>query len=106
MDIASITNPGAGGVTTTPTDKSTLGKDDFLKLLMAQMSNQDPSNPTDSSTFVAQLAQFANVEQLQSVNQSLDTLLVAQSSSNQTQAIGLIGKNVSYKSSSVTFDGT
>jgi flagellar basal-body rod modification protein FlgD len=106
MDLTAITNPGAGGVTTTPQDKTGLGKDDFLKLLMAQMSNQDPSAPADSTQFVAQLAQFAGVEQMQGMSSTLQNLLLAQTSSNQTQSINLIGKSVQYKTDKVNFDGT
>ncbi|MBK7858968.1 MAG: flagellar hook assembly protein FlgD [Archangiaceae bacterium] len=105
MDVSSVTNPGAGGVST-PTDKTKLGKDDFLKLLLAQLSQQDPTSPADSQAFVAQLAQFANVEQLQGVNEGLQTMLVAQTSSNQTQTVGLLGKDVRYKTDSCTFDGS
>jgi flagellar basal-body rod modification protein FlgD len=104
MDVTSVTNPGAGGVSA-PADKTKLGKDEFLKLLLAQMSHQDPTSPADSSQFVAQLAQFANVEQLQGVNQQLETLLVAQAASNQTQTVGLLGKDVQFKSDKVDFDG-
>lgn len=78
-----------------------MGKDDFMKLLMAQLSHQDPSAPMDSNAFVAQLAQFANVEQLQTVNSSLETLLLAQNTANQTAAASWVGKDASYKSDTV-----
>lgn len=80
---------------------SKLGKDEFLKLLMAQLGAQDPLSPTDSSAFVAQLAQFANVEQLQTANARLEGLLVAQAASNQTSTVALVGKDVTFKSDKV-----
>lgn len=104
MDVTSLTNASAGG--TAEPGKSTLGKNEFLKLLLAQLSHQDPTSPADSQAFVAQLAQFANVEQLQGVNQQLETLLMAQTASNQTQTVGLLGKDVTFKTDKVDFDGT
>ncbi len=104
MDVTSVTNPGAGGAVEAP--KGTLGKNEFLKLLLAQLSHQDPTSPADSQAFVAQLAQFANVEQLQGVNQQLETLLMAQTAGNQTQTVGLLGKDVTFKTSTLDFDGT
>ncbi len=46
----------------------------FLQLLVSQIQNQDPLNPTDSSQFVSQLAQFSSLEQLISINQGVSTL--------------------------------
>jgi flagellar basal-body rod modification protein FlgD len=75
-----------------------LGKDEFLKLLVAQLKNQDPTNPMDGQQMAAQLAQFSSVEQLISVNQKLDAqaqtdAATAQAINNST-AIGAIGKTV------------
>jgi flagellar basal-body rod modification protein FlgD len=88
----------------TPATNS-LGKDDFLKLLIAQMSNQDPLNPSDSTTWVTQLAQYSEVEQMTSVNSNLQSLILAQSSGNQTAATSLVGKDVSFRSSQLTLAG-
>lgn len=52
--------------------KSVLGKDDFLKLLVAQLKNQDPQSPMNADQMAAQLAQFSSVEQLQNIAQSLE----------------------------------
>jgi flagellar basal-body rod modification protein FlgD len=81
----------------TPAASKELGKDAFLKLLMAQLSNQDPLQPVDNQAFIAQLAQFSSVEQLQGLGSRLDTLLLAQASSNQLSTASLVGKEVAFK---------
>lgn len=81
-----------------------LGKDEFLKLLMAQMANQDPTAPTDNGAFVAQLAQFAGLEAAQGTNSRLDTLLLAQASSNQQNFVNFIGKDVLYRTDFVDME--
>ncbi|MDB4917284.1 MAG: flagellar hook capping protein [Gemmatimonadetes bacterium] len=85
--------------TTTPVNpKSALGKDEFLKLLVAQMKNQDPLNPQGGDQMAAQLAQFSSLEQLQNINASLDTQKTDNSTiidSIQTSAaMGTIGKTI------------
>ncbi|HWV37307.1 MAG TPA: flagellar hook capping FlgD N-terminal domain-containing protein [Vulgatibacter sp.] len=81
-----------------------LGKDAFLKLLLTQMANQDPLSPQDSQAFVAQLAQFATVEQLQGVGSRLDSLVLAQAASNQTGVATLAGKEVRFASRTVPLE--
>ena len=71
--------------------KATLGKDDFLKLLLAQLSNQDPLKPMEDKEFIAQLAQFNSLEQMQQVNTHLVDML---SGLSLGQASSLIGKEV------------
>lgn len=71
--------------------KSTVDYQSFLKLLVAQAQNQDPTNPTDSTQYLAQLASFSAVEQTIQTNQKLDELL---STSRIEQATGLIGREI------------
>lgn len=66
--------------------KEELGKDDFLKLLITQLQNQDPLNPVKDNEFIAQLAQFSSLEQAR--NTALKT--------EESVAVGLIGKEVRY----------
>jgi flagellar basal-body rod modification protein FlgD len=76
--------------------QATLGKDDFLKLLVTQLQNQDPTSPTDSSAFMSQLAQFSSLEQETNISQSVDGLATTAA---VTQGIGLIGQQVTYSNS-------
>ncbi len=76
---------------------SALGKDDFLKLLTAQLAHQDPLQPVDNQAFIAQLAQFSSLEQLQGVSSRLDDLLRSATSSNQLDAASLVGKTITYR---------
>jgi flagellar basal-body rod modification protein FlgD len=73
------------------TSASTLDYNAFLKLLIAQMQNQDPTKPIDSTEFVAQLAAFSNVEQGIKTNSKLDSLMTSLA---LTQADGLIGHTI------------
>lgn len=70
---------------------STLDYNAFLKLLMAQMKNQDPTNPTDSTQWVSQLATFSNVEQALQMNSKLGQILA---SSSMAEAESLIGRTL------------
>lgn len=104
LDLTSAAD-AAPPSTETRQGSNKLGKDEFLKLLVAQLANQDPTKPQDSSQFVAQLAQFSALEQQQNTVSRLDTLLLGQATANQTQAATFIGKNVAYRGSTVHVDG-
>ena len=81
------------------TANDALGKDDFLKLLVTQMQNQDPMNPTDSKESIAQLAQFSSLEQMTNIATAMNTLSESMTNFSQqsslTQGAALIGKWVS-----------
>lgn len=72
----------------------TLGKQDFLNLLVAQLQNQDPLNPVDDKEFVAQLAQFSSLEQAMQTNERLGLLQNTNTALNNAQVTGLIGQTV------------
>jgi flagellar basal-body rod modification protein FlgD len=79
--------------------KPTLGYDDFLKLLLSQMQNQDPLKPMDSTEYVSQLATFSSVEQGIKQNAKLDQLLM---SSNLSQGGNIIGRLVTSADGSIS----
>ena len=70
---------------------SKMNADTFLQLLMAQLQNQDPTKPMDSTEYVGQLASFSQVEQATKTNQKLDSLLA---SSFLNQADAIIGRTL------------
>lgn len=68
-----------------------LNQEDFLKILLAQLTFQDPLKPTDNQEFIAQMAQFSALEQSRQANDRMETLLTIQTSD---QSLGLLGKTV------------
>ena len=73
---------------------NTLGKDAFMRLFIAQLTNQDPLNPLDGHEFVAQLATFSQLEQAYNTNELLTTIAAYQSSINTGQSLNLLGREV------------
>lgn len=78
-----------------------LDKDAFMKLMLAQMKNQDPTNPLKSHEMAAQLAQFSGVEQMMNINTTLNDMKNAQKPTESFQALNLIGKAVAGDSAKV-----
>lgn len=75
-----------------------LGKDEFIKILMTQLQNQDPLNPMEDKDFIAQMATFSSLEQMMNMAKSMDTLVNNQLVSPVIQYSHMIGKKVSYES--------
>lgn len=105
--ISDVLNTEAGSYANTKTTTNqALGKDDFLKLLVTQLNNQDPLEPVKNEQFVAQLATFSNLEQLVSVNEKLDSLNATQSGQSSSGAVSFIGKDVRAIGDWVDYAGT
>jgi flagellar basal-body rod modification protein FlgD len=85
MAIDVIGNTGATGT------QQTLGMQDFLKILLTQLTYQDPLKPMDNQEFMAQMAQFSSLEQARQLGDKVDRLLGLQAA---TQSVGLIGRTV------------
>ncbi len=109
MNISSITNPQKAPSNGADAQRAQLGKDDFLQLLTMQLRYQDPLNPLENTEFIAQMAQFTSLEQLQNINQ---TLTSNQSSESGLQTAfsnnlvtSLVGKDVEVATTQVAFYG-
>jgi flagellar basal-body rod modification protein FlgD len=98
MTVIPPTSSGTPAANTQAQNSSAgvLGKDDFLKLFVAQLQNQDPSSGMDPDQSMQQMAQFSEVEQI--------TNLVAQQS--QASAVGLLGRTVTYTDKNGAHTGT
>jgi flagellar basal-body rod modification protein FlgD len=102
-----ITNISSTPATTAAADSAMkqstgMDKDDFLKLFVTQLQNQDPLNPQDSTQFIGQLAQLTQVEQAYNTNTNLQSLLNQGSNSGTVAAVSMIGKQVEAPGSQVS----
>ena len=76
-------------------DPNELGKDQFLQLLITQLRYQDPISPVDDKEFIAQMAQFGSLEQMQNLNTNMSEMMLAQQKlTSLGQATQMIGKSV------------
>jgi len=92
MQLASVTRAAAAsGAEATNAAEQTLDKDAFLRLLITQIRYQDPLSPMEDREFIAQLAQFSTLEQMQQMNSGFAAF---QLMSLTTQALALVGKQV------------
>src|SRR5204863_5126394 len=75
-------------------EKDVVNQAEFMKLLVAQLQNQDPLNPLDSANFSAQLAQFSSLEQLTQINQHLADQATGPTGATAFEAVGFLGRDV------------
>ncbi|MCB9916260.1 MAG: flagellar biosynthesis protein FlgD [Planctomycetes bacterium] len=101
MDISGISAATTPTTSVGATPEQSLGKDAFMSLLVAQLQNQDPTNPQSNEDFIAQLAQFSSLEQMTQLNDAFLGLAVLQQSnalmSQLTDSSSLIGQTVRYE---------
>lgn len=106
LDKYSVNKTGTSAETTASDGKKggKLGKDEFLKLMVAQMNNQNPLEPQGNGEFIAQLAQFSTVEGITNLNTSVGSILSGSQSSQALQASTLVGRKVIVDTDKVKVD--
>lgn len=87
------------------TSNDILGKDDFLKILMTQLQNQDPMNPMEDKDFIAQMATFTSLEQMTNMNSTLEKFVSGQQGEQLLKYSNMIGKEVEYSFKTEDEDG-
>ena len=92
--LQAVSSTSSNPTTVAPGPNQTLGQDQFMNLLIAQLKNQDPLNPVDNSQLMAQLAQFSQLQETQQMAQSLNKFIAQQNTANATNLVTLLGKHV------------
>lgn len=86
------------------TGTDVLGKDDFLKILMVQLQNQDPSSPMEDKDFIAQMAQFSSLEQMTNMTNTLERFIQSQEQNKLIAYNEFVGKEISWHKVSASKD--
>ncbi|MGG3799869.1 flagellar hook assembly protein FlgD [Metabacillus fastidiosus] len=81
---------------TRKTGNSNLGKDEFLKILITQLQNQDPLKPMEDKEFIAQMASFSSLEQMTNLNKTMENFVISQTSNEMLRYSEMIGKKVEW----------
>ena len=90
---SSSSSTGSAATTALQTAGNDLGKDAFLKILITQLTHQDPLDPLKDKDFIAQMAQFSTLEQMTNMNKSIEQMLAL----NKASAVSYFGRVIEYK---------
>lgn len=109
MSILGLSTPSlTSSTSTTKSDTASLSSnyEMFMTLLVTQMKNQDPLNPTDTATFTSQLVQYSSVEQQIKSNAYLADLKALSTTQNASNLVSYVGKTVQAEGKTANFDGS
>lgn len=104
--VAATGNTTSSTASTVTANNSELGKDQFLKLLVTQLKYQDPMNPMEDKEFIAQMAQFSSLEQMQSMNTVMENMNAVMETMSTNMVVGqftqMIGKTIEWQGTGET----
>jgi len=106
MDITALNNTGTGANSSTAIKTAADTQDRFLKLLIAQMQNQDPMNPMDNAQVTSQMAQIQTVTGVGTLNQSIQALSSQFGQMQALQSVSLVGRDVTVPGNQLHMTGT
>lgn len=101
--ISSVSSTASSSTTSSTTASTMLGQDAFLEILMTQLQYQDPLDPMETNEFMSELAQLTQVEVLNNISTSLDSLISANESSGLSRWSDLIGKSIYVDGNEVSY---
>lgn len=104
MNIPGVNNIDLNSKTET-FGKQSLGQEDFMRLLLKELSHQDPLNPMDSKEFTVQMTQFSSLEGINDINKNLNNLISFQQSMQNATVTNMIGKTVTVDGNSTYLNG-
>ncbi|WP_293660705.1 flagellar hook capping FlgD N-terminal domain-containing protein [Rhodoferax sp. OV413] len=103
--LSSATTPQAAGSSTAGTTSAKEQTDRFMKLLVAQLNNQDPMNPMDNAQMTSQIAQINTVSGIQELNATMQSMSAQFTSMQVLQATSMVGRGVMVESNALAVDG-
>lgn len=105
MTINSIKGAQMAGAAAQTGTTDGMDRDTFLKLLVTQLSNQDPLQPTEPTEFVSQLAEFTALEQMSGVREGMDMMLISQTAATSAQVVQFVGKEITFEDNRIAWQG-
>jgi flagellar basal-body rod modification protein FlgD len=105
MTINTIQGTQMAGAAAQTGSSDGMDRDTFLKLLVTQLSNQDPLQPTEPTEFVSQLAEFTALEQMSGVREGMDMMLISQTAATSAQVVHFVGKEITFEDNRVAWQG-
>jgi flagellar basal-body rod modification protein FlgD len=105
MPVSGINDSSGPVLGAAARDYSEISKIDFMTLLVAQIQNQDPLSPMDNAQFTSQITEFTMLEEMETMNASLEENLIVGQAINNTSMLSLVGKSVTVEGNGTWVEG-